>query len=363
MIELNLKKSFDGFGVNVSLDLSDEITVLFGPSGAGKTLLLNMISGIVVPDEGVLKLGGVTLYDSNNGINVPIRNRRIGYLFQDYALFPHMTVAQNIAFGLNAMKSSVVSAKVNELMSVMRLTGLEARYPKELSGGQKQRAALARTLAVEPRVLLLDEPFSALDNQVREKLRADLRKIHEIFPITTIVVTHDLDEAYMLGDRIAVINNGAIEQSSGREEVFYRPATRSVARFMGIMNIFDCVVAGVDADGIIVHNSDMGSFSAQASRGCSFREGQDVTVCIRPEEVLLIRPDRELTSAENVVEAVVTSFIGKGSTSVIMLRSDSGKSILKVELPNFVVRKLAIAPGVCVRVMLKKENLWVIPGR
>ncbi len=362
-LELSLKKSFKGFHINVRLSVEEDLLVLFGPSGAGKTLILKMLSGIVRPDDGEVIIGNEKVFDSEGHIDLPVRERRIGYLFQDYALFPHMTVNENIAYGINHLKHTVIRQKVEELIDVMRLSGLEKRYPHELSGGQKQRCALARTLAIEPKVLLLDEPFSALDFQVREKLRADLLRIHTLYPISTILVTHDLEEAFMLGRRIAVINNGHIEQAGPREEVFYRPETRSVAKFIGTRNIFDGTV--VDSDGIhvTVLNEDIGILKALVTKGRELEKGQEVSFCIRPEEVIIIRPDRPLDYRvqDNIIEGEIASITGKGSTQIMFLKTGSGDTLLKIELPNFVVRKLSLAKGGRIRVSLKKESLWVIP--
>lgn len=361
--ELSLKKSFNGFHIDVNLSINEELLVLFGPSGAGKTLILRMISGIVRPDEGVVVIGDEKVFDSENHINLPVRDRRIGYLFQDYALFPHMTVYGNIAYGINHLERPLLQKKVDELIDVMRLSGLEKRYPHELSGGQKQRCALARTLAIEPRVLLLDEPFSALDFQVREKLRADLLRIHTLYPITTILVTHDLEEAFMLGKKIAVINNGRIEQAGPREEVFYRPRTRSVAKFIGTRNIFDGTVVESDGPQVTILNEDIGVVRAFVTEGTRLQTGQEVSFCIRPEEVIIIRPDRPLDYRvqDNIIEGEIISIIGKGSTQIMFLKTGGGDTFLKIELPNFVVRKLSLGKGGRIRVSLKKESLWVIP--
>jgi len=360
MLEITLRKKLKGFEVGVDLRLEEELLVLFGPSGAGKTMILKMISGIVAPDEGRVVSGGEVLFDSERSIDVPIRKRKVGYLFQDYALFPHMTVGENIAYGIEG-PSGDASKKVGELLSVMRLSGLEKRYPHELSGGQKQRTALARTLAAGPTVLLLDEPFSALDYQVREKLRADLLNIHRLYNITTVLVTHDLEEAFMLGKKIAVINNGAIEQSGTREDVFYRPRTRNVARFMGVRNIFTGTVAGLEDGSVLIDTPDIGVMKAPAPHAAAFSPGQEVSYCIRPEEILVIRPDRVLGKVQdNILECDIIGAIGKGSTHILYLETGHGRTPLKVELPNFVVRKLELAVGRRVKVSLKKENIWVI---
>ncbi|HLC19063.1 MAG TPA: ABC transporter ATP-binding protein [Thermodesulfobacteriota bacterium] len=378
-LEFNVKKRLDGFSLDVGLKLTDELMVLFGPSGAGKSLTLKMISGLVRPDEGFVDIGGglggggawgaggaggTRVFDSASGVNVPIRKRRTGYLFQDYALFPHMTVIENISYGINGLEAGRLREIVGELVRVMRLEGLEKRYPAELSGGQKQRTALARTLATGPRVLLLDEPFSALDYQVREKLRGDLKKIHGLFPITTILVTHDLEEAFMLGTRIAVINEGRIEQFSSREDVFYRPRTRNVARFVGTRNIFTGTVAGIDGPDVVIENPDIGRIRAPRPTG-ELKAGSEVSFCIRPEEIPVIRPERTLDAKVrvNLIEGEITETTGKGTTHTLFIstgKGGAGGAPIKVEVPNFVFKKLGLAKGKPIRVSLKKESVWVI---
>lgn len=373
-LEFRIKKKLEGFSMDVALKLSEELLVLFGPSGAGKTMILKMISGLVAPDEGGVTICDEPVFDSSSGINVPIRSRRIGFLFQDYALFPHMNVFDNIAYGIRVLGKKEVAVRVAELMELTRLKGLEKRYPHELSGGQKQRTALARTLATGPRILLLDEPFSALDYQVREKLRADLARIHEIFPITTILVTHDLEEAFMLGTRIAVINDGEIEQVGPREEVFYRPETRNVARFMGVKNIFTGTVVKTIGDDVTLNCPHLGEIKAQSQSARDLLPGRVVSFCIRPEEIPVIRPDKVLDRAvkENIVDGVITSTVGKGTTHVLYLsavhpgatidKERDDTTLLKIEIPNFVFRKLGLATGRRIRVSLKKESIWIIPS-
>ena len=210
-----------------------EFMALLGPSGSGKTTLLRSIGGLDLPEEGTMRFDGqdITL--------VPARERRIGFVFQAYALFRHMTVAQNIAFGLNIRPFGKrpprreIKARVDALLERMQLTGLGSRYPNQLSGGQRQRVALARALAIEPRILLLDEPFGALDAKVRKDLRQWLRKLHDDTKLTTIMVTHDQEEALALADRIAVMNLGQIEQVGTPEELKSSPATPFVKEFLG----------------------------------------------------------------------------------------------------------------------------------
>ncbi|MFQ5354584.1 MAG: ABC transporter ATP-binding protein [Thermodesulfobacteriota bacterium] len=360
---MSLKKSFEDFSLDVSLSMGEELNVLFGPSGAGKSLILKLISGIVSPDEGLVRIGGELVFDSARGLNVPVRKRHVGYLFQDYALFPHMNVFDNIAYGAEVRRKAELASLVGELLEIMRLKGLERRFPHELSGGQKQRAALARTLATSPRILLLDEPFSALDYQVREKLRRDLMLIHERFPITIILVTHDLEEAFMMGSSIAVINNGAVEQFGPSEDVFYRPATRNVARFVGSRNIFSGSVVSHLADEVILRSEATGELRASNVSIAKERiqEGQKVSFCIRPEEIPVVRKDRALEHGmgANVMDGRIESITGRGTTHSLFV--DTGKAVLKVELPNFVMRDLALAEGHDISLLLKKESIWIIP--
>ncbi|MBP6013784.1 MAG: sulfate ABC transporter ATP-binding protein [Alphaproteobacteria bacterium] len=218
---------------NVSLTVQPgEFMALLGPSGSGKTTLLRMVGGLDLPDEGRLRFDGQDL------THVPARERRVGFVFQHYALFRHMTVAENIAFGLNVRprrnrpEKEVIAARVETLLARMQLEGLGKRYPTQLSGGQRQRVALARALAIEPRILLLDEPFGALDAKVRKDLRQWLRTLHDETKLTTIMVTHDQDEALALADRIAVMNTGRIEQVGTPDRLRRDPASAFVRDFL-----------------------------------------------------------------------------------------------------------------------------------
>jgi sulfate transport system ATP-binding protein len=210
-----------------------EFMALLGPSGSGKTTLLRTVGGLDLPEEGSLRFDGQDL------TYVPARERRVGFVFQAYALFRHMTVAQNIAFGLDVRPygkrppRKEIKARVEALLERMQLKDLGKRYPSQLSGGQRQRVALARALAIEPRILLLDEPFGALDAKVRKDLRQWLRALHDETKLTTIMVTHDQDEALALADRVAVMNLGQIEQVGTPEELRSSPATPFVREFLG----------------------------------------------------------------------------------------------------------------------------------
>ena len=208
-----------------------DIICLLGASGCGKTTLLKCLAGLIPIADGTLMLGDRLLF--GNHVNVPTEDRHIGMIFQDYALFPHLTVAKNVAFGLVKESKDHVRAKVAEMLKLVHLTGLDERYPHELSGGQQQRVAIARALAQSPGVLLLDEPFSNIDTQVRFELIADIRRIFKKEGITAIFVTHSREEAFAFADKMAVMHDGRIEQFGSGTELYHRPSTRFVANFLG----------------------------------------------------------------------------------------------------------------------------------
>jgi len=237
----NINKRFGDFVAldNVSLDFPQgELTALLGPSGCGKTTLLRCIAGLEHPDSGQVLLDGSDASDRH------VRERQVGFVFQHYALFKHMTVFENVAFGLRVKprkerpSEEQIRRKVKELLELVQLDWLADRYPPQLSGGQRQRIALARALAVEPRVLLLDEPFGALDAKVRKELRRWLRRLHDELHVTSIFVTHDQEEALEVADRVVLMNKGRVEQLGSPDEVYNHPASPFVYGFLGNVNVF-----------------------------------------------------------------------------------------------------------------------------
>jgi sulfate transport system ATP-binding protein len=242
-------KTFDTFRAvhGVSLDIeSGELVALLGPSGSGKTTILRMVAGLEHAD------GGQIFFGDEDATNIPVRDRGVGFVFQHYALFPHMTVAENIAFGMKVSKvkrnTAAIDTRVAELLALVQLTGLGNRFPAQISGGQRQRVALARALAVDPKVLLLDEPFGALDANVRRDLRRWLRKIHDELGITTLFVTHDQEEALDLADRVVILEKGQIVQQGTPEEVCRTPANAFVMRFLGDANTLTATALDGKAD-------------------------------------------------------------------------------------------------------------------
>lgn len=274
-IELkNICKTFGDKQVikNINLKVNEgEMISLLGPSGCGKSTTLKIISGLLEPDSGDILLNGSSV------LNVPAEKRGAVIVFQDYLLFPHMTVEENIGFGLKMAKvdKSIRIQKVKEMIDLVQLNGLEKKYPSELSGGQKQRTALARALAISPKVLLLDEPFSNLDQRLRERMREFIQDLQRKLKITTILVTHDKEEALMLSDRIALMLDGKIVQFGTPDELYKRPINRAVADFFGDNNYIE----GVIDKGVFRCN--FGNYKVNIEKSCS------VTVMIRPENIRL----------------------------------------------------------------------------
>ena len=250
----NLSKNFKSFRAldNVTLEAGHgELLALLGPSGCGKTTLLRMIAGLEFPDSGKIR------FDGTDVETLMAKERNVGFVFQHYALFKHMTIFDNVAFGLKVRKKKdrppkhEIRERVMKLLGLVQLANLEDRYPHQLSGGQRQRVALARALAVEPRVLLLDEPFGALDAQVRKELRRWLRKLHDEIHITSIFVTHDQEEALEVADRVVILNKGKIEQIGTPDDVYRNPRTPFVYQFMGNVNLFHGRIEGIQGKGYV----------------------------------------------------------------------------------------------------------------
>lgn len=235
-LSVDIKKKLSGFTLNVKLDAGRKTLGLLGASGSGKSMTLRCIAGIEKPDEGRILLNGRELFHSEKGIHLPCRERRVGYLFQSYALFPNMTVEENIGFGLGRMPKEKRKALVKHKIEIMKLQGLEKRYPAQLSGGQQQRVALARALAIEPEILLLDEPFSALDEHLRHLMAKQLMDTLTDYPGVTLFVTHNMEEAYRICRDLVVLQNGRVEAKGDKEDIFQRPLTLATAQITGCKN-------------------------------------------------------------------------------------------------------------------------------
>jgi len=283
MMEVKIKKSFPDFQLDVAFAVDKETLTLFGPSGSGKSMTFQCISGLLQPDEGYININGRVVFDSSKGINLLPRERKIGYIFQNYALFPHLTVRKNIAFGMGGRSKAAIEEKVQSLLQTMRLDGLGERYPWQLSGGQQQRVALARALAMEPDVLLMDEPFSALDNHVKQELERELLELEQYYQGNVILITHNLDEAYRLSSRIAVYQAGKIVQNDAKEQVVLQPVNKQVAFLTGMKNFIAGQIGRI-ADKEITVITPFGLFAvAKTNQINSLAIGEKVLLGIRPE--------------------------------------------------------------------------------
>lgn len=244
-LSVRIAKAVEGFSLDVQWDIGHELAVLFGYSGAGKSMTLNSIVGLMKPDEGHVRLGEETYFDSELNVNLRPQERPFGYVFQDSALMPHMTVRGNILFGAKGLGGAEKAERARKMIEVFRLGGLEYKLPLEISGGQKQRVALARALIGRPGALLLDEPFSALDNPIRVEMRHLLREVRAEFNIPVVLVTHDIFEAYEMADRVIIYCDGKIAQCGSPSEVFSRPATPEVKTLVNAERLPESIVSPV----------------------------------------------------------------------------------------------------------------------
>jgi molybdate transport system ATP-binding protein len=345
MLEIDLTLALPGFNIEPRIAASEGITVLFGPSGAGKSLTLRCVAGLVRPDRGRIVIGNRVVFDSEAGVNLPPQQRRVGYVPQDYALFPHLSVAQNIAFGLDRFSRRERQQTVEEMLAWTGLSELAGRRPTELSGGQQQRVALARALARRPEVLLLDEPFAALDAPVRARLRQEVRELRQRFSLPILFVTHDLSEASFIADQIAVFDRGRVRQIGSPNEVLMRPADLRVARAVGVKNVLAGRVLERSPQRLDVQ-------VGQVVLTCPpypFEPGAAVYLCIRPERILFQRDDRPARAKPNLMGGEIIGEMSDGLNCTLFLRMDerlnaaNGDADLQIDLPVYVYERLELS--------------------
>jgi ABC-type Fe3+/spermidine/putrescine transport system ATPase subunit len=304
----NLTKKYGAFTAvdQINLRVKDgEMVALLGGSGCGKTTILNMIAGFTNPHAGSI------LVDGREMNHIPAYKRNMGVFFQNYALFPHMNTFDNIAFGLKMQKQSkeLIKEKVARILELVRLTGMEQRYPRELSGGQQQRVALARALVTTPAILLLDEPLSNLDAKLRVEMQLEIKRIHRELGLTTIIVTHDQEEAISLADRVIVMNAGKILQAGKPKEVFDHPVDLFVANFLGFANFIAGTVQPFSGSKVKMACSKRELLITGANSD-GFRSGENVTLAIRPENICVTEEH-----SENTLTGIVNNVTYKGTVT------------------------------------------------
>jgi sulfate transport system ATP-binding protein len=338
----NVTKRFGRFAAvdNVSLEVPNgELVALLGPSGSGKTTLLRIIAGLEVADDGSV------LHHEEDVTSYSPRERKVGFVFQHYALFRHMTIADNIGYGLRVrgVPKAERQARVDELLKLIRLENFGSRYPSQLSGGQRQRVALARALAARPAVLLLDEPFGALDAKVRTELRQWLRRLHEEIHVTSVFVTHDQEEAFEVADRVVVMNQGRIEQVGAPAEVFEHPANAFVMDFLGNVNVFEGSLEGGKP---IIHGSEAPPPDSPP------RNVADVYV--RPHELSIERR----RNGEPSIEAKVLHVNPAGLRTKIELRAVAFEQMIMAELTSERASELSLKAGDVVYVSARRAHVF-----
>jgi len=366
VLRVDVERRLGSFRLDVRLEAGREIVSLFGPSGAGKTTLLRVIAGLDRPERGSVRFGGGDA--SAPGTARDAAPGKVGLVYQEPALFPHMSVAGNVAFALGPGRGDDDPA-VTEVLAMTRLEGLEARRPDELSGGQRQRVALARALVRRPGVLLLDEPFSSLDFNMRERLHADVRRIQRARGLCVLYVTHDLRDACSLGDRLAVIADGRLLQQGPPLEVLRRPDSWDVARFVAVRNLLPGRIETAGPEGLVVR---CGGIRLEAAPHPDFQAGDPVVACVRPEEIVFLKPDRPLRSPadQNVLEGDVLDERLLGASYAVRLglrgADRTAGPELEVELPARSREALGLRPGDAWRVSIRRSAIRIVeapPGR
>jgi molybdate transport system ATP-binding protein len=342
--------------VQATLEVSTRpghVTVLFGPSGAGKSTVLRCLAGLERPERGRILFQGETWWDATTGTFLPPQQRRVGLLFQDYALFPHLSAEENVQFGLTSLPAAERQERSRSLFTLLQLQGLEGRRPRELSGGQQQRVALARALAIRPRLLLLDEPLSALDAPVREALRGELRRLLRELGLPAVVVTHDRLEALALGDDLVAMEGGRVRQAGAVADVFNHPADLAVARMTGIETVLPGRVLQREAGLATVAVGPHSLTALEPSHG-----GEAVFACIRAEDVTLGPAEAAPTSARNRLPCTVLSLSPEGA--LVRVTLDAGFPLV-ARVTRLSCEELGIAEGQRCTATLKAPAVRLIP--
>jgi molybdate transport system ATP-binding protein len=338
-----------------------EMLAVVGPSGSGKTTVLRAIAGLYAPAQGEVRVGGTTWLATARAIDVPAHERAVGLVFQSYALFPHMTALENVACALLSLPHAERRPRALEALAAVRLSGLEQRRPSELSGGQQQRVAVARAIVRNPQVLLLDEPFSAVDRSTRRRLYLEIAELRASLRMPVVLVTHDLEEAAMLADRVAVIHRGETLQTGSVREVMSRPRTPEVARLVDLRNVFEGTILEPGAAGGRTSLA-WGSLRLDCAEEAPGPAGRRVAWTIPDGFIVLHRRDRPSRGEhENPVHGTVESIVTVGENALVTLRTAEDRLPLHFTIPAHVARRNDLAKGAQAAVSLLADGIQLMP--
>ena len=367
MLEVRIKKRFagagpEGFALDVSFAAPPGVTILFGASGSGKSTTLHAIAGLLRPDEGSIAVGGQIFFDAGRRLDVPIRKRGVGYVFQNLALFPHLSVRENIEFGMRQVAKTERRARALAMAEAFHIEHTASRYPRDISGGEAQRVALARALASEPNLLLLDEPLSALDEEIKAGIIRDLKSINKKLRLPILYVTHNREEAISLGERVLIYERGRIVAAGEPLAVFRTPATKTVARLTQVENLFTGVV--------IEKNQAGGTMTVELEDGAgrcrvdvpfaAHSPGDHVQVAIASGDILLATDALRSISARNIFRGRVESFEEQSARTLIRV---SAALSWQVSVTRRAVQDLALSPGREVWLAFKTHSCYVLDGQ
>ncbi len=359
-LSVNLQKRLSAnFALDVKFSVPPGITMLFGASGSGKTTLLRCIAGLIRPDSGQIKIGDQTLFDSDSRVDVPVRERKVGFLFQSLALFPHLSVAKNIEYGLNGLDRADAQKRTENILNSFRISGIRSHKPSEISGGERQRVALARALVTDPRVLMLDEPLSALDYPTQSQIIGDLRAWNAARHIPILYVTHSQREVFALGERVIGLENGKILSEGTPQGVLEAPAHESLAQLAGFENFFDATVVSISNDsGTMLCRLDGAETEVEVPLSRA-EVGANIRIAIRAGDIIIAGEFPRALSARNVVPARIISLRREGAT--VIAEIDAGRNF-EVHVTPVACESLGLKPDRQVWLVIKTHS-WRLVAR
>lgn len=357
MLTVDIRKRLPEFNLNVSFTVDRGILAILGRSGSGKTMTLKCIAGLVTPDQGHIALNDRVLFDADRRINLRPQQRNVGFVFQNYALFPNMTCYENIAFGIRGAAKGGTYERVEALMERLRIARLAKRYPRQLSGGQQQRVALARALAVAPDVLLLDEPFSALDTFTKDCLQRLLLDVEQFYSGYVLLVTHNVAEAYRLSSRIAVYDAGELLQIGPKQDILSAPVSTTAASVTGVRNLWEAVAVDDASDRILLELPGTGLQLVARRPGLRVRSGQPVSIGIRSEELRLLGEP-----APGALSGTVVRVIEEVSSRTVFFSPDGTGTPPRVQVTTM-KNGAPLAAGDRCWLKVPEDKLLIMPGR